>query len=330
MSCFWDVKPYDFLLHPDVSATCRALAQSGEFPHLLIYGPPGAGKRTLVTGLLHDLFPLWNGEASVVQRTFSVSGEKPLVLSLLHSAHHIEINPSELRCNKDRLVVQELVKEIAENRMPNVAFKVLIIHQAECLSGDAQSGLRRIMEMYMKNCRMVLICDNPLTLIEPIRSRCMAVRVSAPSPSQMGQLLAHIAKREQLVLPSATCQSIIESSGRNMRTAILMLQCSRVLRVDWPTHCDWETRLHTLASSMVKARRAASSVRQELLQTFSDVPVKRVLKTLGLALCSASPGGAVSARVCHLLAQKDYEMSKGNQPFLYLDSFLASVACVLD
>jgi replication factor C subunit 3/5 len=45
-----------FELHADTAAQLAAMAESGECPPLLVYGPPGAGKKTLVLALLRQLF----------------------------------------------------------------------------------------------------------------------------------------------------------------------------------------------------------------------------------------------------------------------------------
>ena len=58
---------------------------------------------------------------------------------------------------------------------------VVIINEADSLSRDAQAALRRTMEKYMSNMRIILCANSTSKLIAPIKSRCLLMRVAAPS-----------------------------------------------------------------------------------------------------------------------------------------------------
>lgn len=114
------------------------------------------------------------------------------------SNYHIELNPSDVGLY-DYVVVQEIIKEIAQNKQLDVNAKhpfkgwsvqlslavVVLLSEADSLSRNAQAGLRRTMEKYSSNCRLVLCCENVSRIIAPIRSRCLCVRVSAPTPLEV-------------------------------------------------------------------------------------------------------------------------------------------------
>ncbi len=91
-----------------------------------------------------------------------------------------------------------------------------------------QAALRRTMEKYTSACRFILICNNACKVIEPVRSRCVCIRVSAPSKDDIKDCLSHVAKKEGLVLPSPLADRIAGASGRNLRRAILMLETCKV------------------------------------------------------------------------------------------------------
>ncbi len=46
----------DLTYHPEVSKRLKNLAKSNDLPHLLVYGPSGAGKKTRIMALLRELY----------------------------------------------------------------------------------------------------------------------------------------------------------------------------------------------------------------------------------------------------------------------------------
>lgn len=91
------------------------LAQSDDFPHILFYGPSGAGKRTLTKGLLEALY----GSTQVhkiksEQKEYKISATSSTTTSCIvfSSIYHLEVTPSEAE-NYDRVIVQKLIKEVA-------------------------------------------------------------------------------------------------------------------------------------------------------------------------------------------------------------------------
>ena len=66
---------------------------------------------------------------------------------------------------------------------------MVIISEADKISKEAQHALRRIMEKYMSNCRYILCCNTLTKVIGPIRSRCLGLRVAAPTEAEIGETL---------------------------------------------------------------------------------------------------------------------------------------------
>jgi replication factor C subunit 3/5 len=171
--------------HDNISDRLKRLATSEDLPHLLIYGPSGAGKKTRVMALLKELY----GPSALKTRLEHKSFKHPnnttkVEITTVASNYHIEMNPSDVG-NNDRLVVQELIKEIAMYRLADTnsqkQFKCVVLVEVDQLSKHAQHALRRTMEKYSSSCRLILCCNSPSKVIDPLRSRCLGIRIGAPT-----------------------------------------------------------------------------------------------------------------------------------------------------
>lgn len=65
--------------------------------------------------------------------------------------------------------------------------QVVVLNQVDKLSKQAQAALRRTMEKYAATCRLILCCDSPSKLIAPLRSRCLGIRVAAPTDAEVSE-----------------------------------------------------------------------------------------------------------------------------------------------
>lgn len=149
--------------------------------------------------------------------------------------------------NYDRVVVQELLKEVAQTQQVDQSarqrFKVVVINEADHLTRDAQAALRRTMEKYSPNLRLILLANSTSNIIAPIRSRTLLVRVAAPSETEICAVLKSAAAKENWASSDALNLRIARESGRNLRRALLMFEAiyaqKLVLSMESGNFDDW-------------------------------------------------------------------------------------------
>ncbi|KAJ1514260.1 Replication factor C (RF-C) subunit, partial [Coelomomyces lativittatus] len=225
-------KEFDQLSFSETNSTVlERLAKSDGFPHLLVFGPPGSGKKTLIMITLRTLFGPGIDKIKIEQRIITTPSNRKIEVNLLVSNYHIEINPSEVGIH-DRVIVQEFIKEVAQTQNIDASqkhrFKVLIISEADQLTLSAQHALRRTMEKYMSNLRIIFCCQSAHKIIPAIQSRCLPIRVEAPQESKISAALQTIAKQHGFVVDGQLTDKIAASSQRNARRANLMFETTYV------------------------------------------------------------------------------------------------------
>ena len=98
--------------------------------------------------------------------------------------------------------------------------------EAEKLSKDAQHALRRTMEKYSSNLRLILCASGVGKILGPIKSRCTLIRIPSLSLENLTKHLQLICRQENYSLSDdILCQIALNSEG-NIRQAMLMLEAS--------------------------------------------------------------------------------------------------------
>lgn len=105
---------------------------------------------------------------------------------------------------------------------------MVLLSNVDQLTRDAQHALRRTMEKYISTCRLILCANSTSRVLPAIQSRCVRIRVPAPTASEIKTILHLICKREGLIISDELTNRVIEASDRNLRRAILMLEACKV------------------------------------------------------------------------------------------------------
>jgi replication factor C subunit 2/4 len=107
---------------------------------------------------------------------------------------------------------------------PCPPYKLVVLDEADSMTVDAQSALRRTMETYSKSTRFCLICNYVTRIIEPLASRCVKFRYKPLSADSMKARIQYIAQQESFEIPDQALNQLIRVSGGDMRRAINLLQ----------------------------------------------------------------------------------------------------------
>lgn len=221
------VEELDF--NHNITNIMKTIAQKEDFPHLIFYGPEGAGKKTRIRALLALLYG--PGVHKVNSELKEIKVNSTTVEYLITSSNfHIELTPSDAE-HHDRIIVQRVIKETASVETidkKTKGFKIIVLQDIDNLTKEAQAALRRTMEKYMTNCRLIMSCNSLTKIIPPIRSRCLSIRVPCPTEKDIRNILTNIRIREDINnVNDNQIDKIIQSCERNVRRAINCLQLSK-------------------------------------------------------------------------------------------------------
>jgi replication factor C subunit 2/4 len=189
----------------DVIKMLKKVLETGNMPHLLFHGYPGTGKTSTILAIALELF----GPKKYKERV-------------------IELNASDERgINIVRHKIVTLAKSSVSLGDPNYKcppYKIIILDEADAMTTEAQSALRKTMEDNSEITRFCFICNYINQIIDPIASRCVKFRFKPISEKTMTSKLNTIANTENMNITPQAIKLISTISNGDMRKGIMLLQ----------------------------------------------------------------------------------------------------------
>lgn len=146
-------------IHSSIKEKLQYFYSIRKIPNIIFHGPHGSGKRTIV----HEF----------IQNIYDNNREKIKSLVMYVNCAH----------GKGIKFIREELKFFAKthiNSNGGDVFKSIILLNADKLTMDAQSALRRCIELFSHNTRFFIIVEDKYKLLKPILSRFCEIYVSEP------------------------------------------------------------------------------------------------------------------------------------------------------
>ncbi|KAK6458465.1 replication factor C, subunit RFC4 [Scheffersomyces xylosifermentans] len=190
--------------------------ESANLPHMLFYGPPGTGKTSTILALSKQLY----GPNLYKSRVLELNASDERGISIVRQKIK----------NFARLTVSNPTKDDLEN-YPCPPYKIIILDEADSMTNDAQSALRRTIENYSSVTRFCLICNYITRIIDPLASRCSKFRFKSLNNDNALNRLKYIAEEEHINLNrnEPVLEEVLKISGGDLRKAITFLQSATKL-----------------------------------------------------------------------------------------------------
>lgn len=201
------VKLSSIINQKEIIGSLKSLLKNvSELPHLMFSGSAGVGKTTAALCLARE------------------------ILGDHWKDYTLELNASDERGIG---MVRDRVKKFArfagfDTKIP---FKIIILDEADEMTADAQTALRRIIEDTAKFCRFILIANNISKIIEPIQSRCAVFKFTRIPEKEVISYLEEICKKEEVKYDEKGLKTIYSYTEGDMRHSINILQATASLGI---------------------------------------------------------------------------------------------------
>jgi replication factor C subunit 3/5 len=186
----------DLCGHQDKITLAKEFIKKSDMPHFLLFGPPGSGKTSFILAYVRELY----GKTE-------------------YKKYILELNASDERgIGTVRNDITTFIR-LSSNKP-----KLVILDEADAMTGDAQGALRRIMETHINVARFCLICNDYSKIINGVSSRCTQLMFGALKATDIKKRILEIVEKEKINITDEAI-STLASLNKDLRQIMNILQC---------------------------------------------------------------------------------------------------------
>jgi replication factor C small subunit len=296
----------DVMGHEEIVGRLKSYVSRNDLSHMLFSGPAGTGKTTCATAIARELY-----------------GED-------WREHFLELNASDERGID---VVRDRIKNFARTSFGGVEYRIIFLDEADALTSDAQSALRRTMEQFSNNVRFILSCNYSSQIIDPIQSRCAVFRFSPLSDDAVESEIRHIAGEEGIELTDDGVDALVYAAAGDMRKAINGLQAASVSgdvvdeeAVYAITSTARPEEIHGMVQSALEGDFTAARATLDRLLTEEGIAGGDIIDQLHRSIWEFDIGDEAAVRVLERVGETDYRITQGANERVQLEAMLAALA----
>lgn len=221
-------RPHDFnhiVLDPINRRIFQNILEKKKFPHMLFYGPPGAGKTTSADNLIRKYQSLYGK---------------------INSENIIHLNASDERgIEVIRTQIHQFVKS---KNMFETGYKFVVLDEVDYMTKNAQQALKNLLQSCLNNVRFCLICNYVCKIDDSLTNEFICIRFNQLPKEEIYSFIKHIANKEKISITDESIyaiQKMFHSDIRSMINFIQLHQHDKKLTTLLVTDSMWE-ELHIL------------------------------------------------------------------------------------
>jgi replication factor C subunit 3/5 len=300
--------------------------------HLVLYGPKGCGKEYILENLLRKIYGNINLQnVEYVINGYSNSKEKVMIKQ---SKYHIVIEPNNN--GFDKYLIQEIIQEYAKTENLSIfkykkQFKVVVINKIDNLSYSAQASLRRTLEKYADTCKFIFICDQLSKIIEPLRSRCLLIRVPLPNRHQIIEILTQISLMENIELNVQDYNYILDNCESKLNNAIWLLQMKKF---GVPNDHNWQIIIDEMIELFFnidkKKQKDLFKFIEKLRECFyilfiTNINIKKILSTMMDKLVLKLDSLNKKFQIINIISKYELRITQGTRYIVHIEAMMLEI-----
>lgn len=191
----------NIVLEPQTRIIFGNILKSAHFPHLLLYGPPGAGKTTSAENLIKQY-----------QKQYHRINRE----TVMH------LNASDERGIE--VIRNQIHQFVKSNNMFEKGYKFVILDEVDYMTKNAQQALKNLVQCCDKNVIFCLICNYICKLDDSLKNEFICIRFNHLPGDEIKSFIQNIAKQENIVISDGIIENIQDMFHNDIRSMVNFIQ----------------------------------------------------------------------------------------------------------
>jgi len=292
----------------EIISRLNQFVKDRSMPHLIFAGPAGIGKTTCALAMVREIY----------------------YRKMVPNITYLELNASDARGID---VIRTIIKDFAKAKPPlDIPFKILILDEADNMTAPAQQALRRTMEKYTRNCRIILICNYSNKIILPIQSRAVVFRFSKLSKKDIKERLKFIASKEKFKIDESGLNALVQVCMGDLRKSINYLQSSSTISEEINDEIIFRIAGEVPSEDIKKILQYSIKGELQLAKSTLDHLVREyglsgsnLIRQMHREAYKLNISEDQKIEIIKILAEIEYRLSQGGSEEIQLNALLAKI-----
>jgi len=327
---FDKIIPYQNIIN-NIIKTSKNIKKNNNFQHLIIHGISNICKQYIVNKILENLFGKKIIELHDVEYMISGYSNIKTKITIKQSKYHIVIEPNSN--GFDKYLIQEIIQEYAKTNVLSIIkeihpFKIIVINKIDKLSYYAQAALRRTMEKYSNTCKFILINDQLSNIIEPLRSRCLLIRIPLMKNPDILKIILNICYKESINIDINTLSNILFNSHNKINRAIWLLN---LYKYNISYKDNWEIIIDNIIINITnpnnytvkKLLQIIKHIRDQFYILFiTNISTLKIIKNIMNKLLKTTTNIKLKYNIIELTSLYENRLHQGTRHIIHIESYI--------
>lgn len=190
----------NIILNDTLKNKIKSFLQNNSIPNIIISGPPGTGKTSLIL---------------LIAKYIYKDNFKETVL---------ELNASDNRGIEIINNISYFCKKKITDKNNNPVTKLIILDEADNITNKVQNIISKLLEDNTINTKFAITCNNSVNIIEALQSRCLMIFIPLLTCEKINNKLIDICKKENIEYTEEALKLLSMNANGDIRYAINNLE----------------------------------------------------------------------------------------------------------